>query len=181
MWPLSSAIATSIGGPTARGEISNNTVVPVAGTQDSNGVLLCNVGDRITQQRTCGGLIGYQTIGFATASTLPILYDSRIVINNSISDTDTGLPSYFIGTLFPGTNMSLFLPFVPGDQFSIEGALTEGGPLEIFNSQFDQGFGDFGPSLVVVDTQVAEPNSSFLVLVGFGFLIMFRGTYRRKG
>lgn len=190
MWPQSSAAATAIGDatPLVRQDTINGPGVPSMDmTQDSDATLLCNVGGRQTQTKMpseiCANLGGYQTLNIASLSIMPTLFDVKIVLNNGLVGFDVGLPSFFIGTLSPGTSQTAYFPLKIGDLLSIEGALTEGGPTQVFKSQYIFGSDGSNPVLVAVSTDIDAPNSVFAWIIALGFILTLRssrGWYSRQ-
>ena len=62
------------------------------------------------------------------------LFDQQ---NNLDGDPDTGPLAYYLGTILPGMTEMIDMPaFFPGDQLFIEGALAEGGPMEMFEGDY---------------------------------------------
>ena len=185
MWPLASPTATVIGGLTPLAKTIKvagvTTAVQETGNQDSNAVLLCNVGSAATGLQDCSTLQsegGYQALDiYDTASLIAPIFDAKLVVGAGDSDGDVGAAVYYLGTLTPSTTETIDLTQFAGDQLTLEGAFTEGGPLEMFQTVYSNG--SLGIT-DIVETSVPEPSSLFVFTIGVGFLTCLGGFRRRR-
>lgn len=177
MYPVASSTAIEIGGLTPLGQIINNVVVQTVGEQDSNAVLLCNVGSSATGTIDCSTLTsegGYEAFDiYDTASQA--IYNGQLVIDTGDSDSDVGALVYDLGTMMPGTSETIDLPWAPSDELIFEAALTEGGELEEFQATYDlNGInGNNTPTIMLAGVPVAavpEPASLAILLSALGLM-----------